>query len=101
LLQDDDTNRTYKLGGPAFDLAQLAQLITGQTGTPVTYTDLSVDDYVAQLEQAGLDKANARFVAALDASIAHGDLETDSHDLEQLLEHPATTLVDVIRAARG
>jgi NAD(P)H dehydrogenase (quinone) len=101
MLRDDDGNRTYELGGPAFDLSDLAQVITEQTGTPVIYTDLSVDDYVTQLEHAGLDKASARFVAALDASIAHGDLETDSHDLEQLLEHPATPLVDVIRAMRG
>jgi NAD(P)H dehydrogenase (quinone) len=101
LLQSDDGNRTYELGGPAFDLTGLARVITEVTGSPVTYTDLSVDDYARALEQAGLEMANARFVAALDASIANGDLETDSHDLEQLLEYPATALVDVIRAAGG
>ena len=88
LLQDDDGNRTYELGGPAFDLPELAQVITEVIGTPVTYTDLSVDEYAARLEQTGLDEANARFVAALDASIANGDLETDSQDLEQLVGHP-------------
>jgi NAD(P)H dehydrogenase (quinone) len=101
LLQDDDGNRTYELGGPAFDLSELAQVITQVTGTPVTYTDLSVDAYASRLQQAGLDETSARFVAALDASIAHGDLETASRDLEQLLGHPAMPLVDVIRAARG
>jgi NAD(P)H dehydrogenase (quinone) len=101
LVQDNDGDRTYELGGPAFDLSELAQIITEVTGTPVTYTDLSVDDYASRLEQAGLDATNARFVAALDASIAHGDLETKSPDLGQLLGHPPVPLADVVRAARG
>jgi NAD(P)H dehydrogenase (quinone) len=99
LFKDDDGNRTYELGGPAFDLPELARVISEVIGTPVTYTDLSVDDYAARLEQTGLDEASARFVAALDASIANGDLETDSRDLEQLLGHSVTPLADAVRAA--
>jgi NAD(P)H dehydrogenase (quinone) len=99
LLKNDDGNRTYELGGPAFDLPELTQVISEVIGTPVTYTDLSVDDYAARLEQTGLDEASARFVAALDTSIANGDLETDSRDLEQLLGHSVTPLVDAVRAA--
>lgn len=38
-------------------------------------------------------------MAALDASIARGDLETISQDLPQLLRRPATPLTEVIRAA--
>jgi NAD(P)H dehydrogenase (quinone) len=101
LLQDEDGNRTYELGGPAFDLTELARVISEVTGTTVTYTDLSVGDYAQALEQAGLEVANAQFVAALDASIANGDLETNSHDLERLIGHPVTPLVDVVRAAQG
>jgi NAD(P)H dehydrogenase (quinone) len=101
LLEDDDGDRTYELGGPGFDLSELARVITEITGTPVTYTDLSVDDYASRLEQAGLDETGARFVAALDTSIAHGDLETDSQDLQQLLGHPPVPLADIVRAARG
>ena len=39
------------------------------------------------------------FVAALDASIARGDLETSSQDLAQLLARPAPPLTDVVGAA--
>jgi NAD(P)H dehydrogenase (quinone) len=99
LLQDEERDRTYELGGPAFDLHELSEAITQVTDTPVSYTDLPVDEYARRLEQAGLDAANARFVAALDTSIAHGDLETTSHDLEQLLGHPATRPPDAVRAA--
>ncbi len=38
-------------------------------------------------------------VAAFDASIARGDLETSSQDLAQLLGRPATPLTDVVGAA--
>lgn len=99
LLQDEG-NRRYELGGPAFDLTELAQVISDITGTPVTYRDLSVEEYAASLQQAGLDDATAQFVASLDTSIAHGDLQTDSQDLPQLLSRPATPLAEVIRRAR-
>ena len=101
LLQDEEGNRTYELGGPAFDLSELARVIGETTGTPVAYRDLPVDEYVSRLQDAGLDEATARFVAALDASIARGDLETESEDLERLLGRPVTPLADVVRAARA
>jgi NAD(P)H dehydrogenase (quinone) len=100
LLQDEESNRTYELGGPAFDLPELAQAISEVTGTPVTYRDLPVKEYASRLQEAGLDEESARFVAALDASIAHGDLETNSQDLARLLGRPATPLTDAVRAAR-
>lgn len=101
LLDGQDGNQTYELGGPAFDLAQLAQTISEVTGTQVTYRDLPVEEYVATLQHAGLDEATAGFVAALDTSIAHGDLHTDRQDLAELLGRPATSLTDAVRAARG
>ncbi len=101
LRQDEEGNRTYELGGPAFDLPTLAQVISAVTGTPVTYRDVPVEEYASWLRHGGLDEASAHFVAALDASIAHGDLETDSQDLAHLFGRPATPLADVVRAARG
>jgi NAD(P)H dehydrogenase (quinone) len=99
LLEDKGGNRTYELGGPAFDLAGLARVITEVSGTKVTYRDLPAQVYVSWLQRAGLDEATARFVAALDVSIARGDLETSSRDLEQLLGRPATPLAEVAAVA--
>ena len=101
LLHDEEGERTYELGGPAFDLSELARVISEVTGTPVTYRDLPAQEYVSWLQEAGLDEESAHFVAALDASIAHGDLETDSGDLARLLGRPVTPLTNVVRAARG
>jgi NAD(P)H dehydrogenase (quinone) len=99
LLHDEGGNRTYELGGPAFSLPGLARVITEVTGTTVTYRDLPAGEYASWLQRTGLDEATARFVAALDASIARGDLETSSQDLPELLGRPATPLTEVIRAA--
>jgi NAD(P)H dehydrogenase (quinone) len=99
LLGDQGGNVVYELGGPAFDLAQLARTISDVTGTQVTYRDLPQEQYVAVLEQGGLDEGTARFVAAIDASIARGELETSRPDLAKLLGHPPTSLVEFVRAA--
>ena len=99
LLEDEGGSRTYELGGPAFDLPGLARVITEVTGAKVTYRDLPAGEYVSWLQRAGLDGATAHFVAALDASIARGDLETSSQDLAQLLGRPATPIAEVVGAA--
>jgi len=65
----------------------------------VTYHDLPVEEYAEALQRAGLDEATAHFVAALDASIAHGDLESSSADLANLLERAATGPTEIVRAA--
>jgi len=99
LVRDESGNPTYELGGLSFDLAQLARTISDVTGTRVTYRDLPVEQYVDLLEQDGLDQATARFVAAIDASIARGELETNRQDLAQLLGRPPTPLSVIVRAA--
>ncbi len=99
LLEEGSGNRTYELGGPAFDLHELARIITAVTGTRVAYRDLPAEEYVSWLRRAGLAAATAHFMAALDASIARGDLETNRQDLARLLGRPATPLTDVVLAA--
>ena len=99
LLSDEARNPTYELGGPAYDVTGLAQLITDVTGTKVTYRDLSADGYAAELQRSGMDETTARFVAALDVAVARGDLQTSSTDLADLLGRPATGPADVVHAA--
>ena len=100
LLQEEPAG-TCELGGDSFTLAELAAAVTRVTGTPVVYRDLSTGDYAAALAQAGLDEGTAGFVAALDASIAAGNLESTSSDLATLVGHPLVTLDEAIRAAHA
>ncbi len=99
LLSDEPGNRTHELGGPAYDVTELAQIITDVTRTKVTYRDLPPDEYAAVLQRSGTDEATAHFVAALDVAVARGDLETSNTDLADLLGRPATRPADVVHAA--
>ena len=101
LLQDEAGDHTYELGGPSFDMSELAAVVSEVTGTSVTYREVPATEYVATLRGSGLDEGTAQFVASIDTSIAHGDLETDSDDLARLLGRAATPLVDVVRTAHA
>jgi predicted dinucleotide-binding enzyme len=96
LLDEDGGNLIYELGGPAFDVSKLAEIISEVTSTEVTYRNLTGAEYADALRRTGLDEATAQFVAALDASIARGDMETSSQDLSHLLGRPATSLRQVV-----
>ena len=73
--------------------------VSAETGRQVAYRDLSGSDYTAALQAAGLDEGTAGFVASLDASIAKGELDTDSTDLATLLGRPSTPLAEAVREA--
>ncbi|WP_156761733.1 SDR family oxidoreductase [Microbacterium karelineae] len=98
LLDDADGDRVYELGGAAFSFDDLAGAISDATGTTVAHTPLPADEYTAALIGAGVDEQTAGFLAALDATIAAGELETDSDDLARLIGRAPTPLVDVVRA---
>jgi NAD(P)H dehydrogenase (quinone) len=65
----------------------------------VTYRNLPPREYADALKRAGLDEATARFVAAVDDSIARGELETSSADLANLLGRPASRPAEAVRTA--
>jgi NAD(P)H dehydrogenase (quinone) len=89
----------YELGGPSFTLTDLAEAITSATGTTVEYRDVTVAELATAYEGFGMDAGTAGFFAAVDGSIAKGELFTDSGDLESLIGHKATALADAVAAA--
>lgn len=101
LLTEGTGNALHELGGPAFTLAELAATITDVTDRQVSYRDTSAEELAAALQGFGLDAGTAGFVAAIDTSIAAGDLETSSNDLAALLGRPVTPLADAVRAGRS
>ena len=99
LIDDAAAGGTYELSGPPVTLSELAATITDVTGTKVAYRDVTADELGAVLRGAGLDDATAGFVVGLEESVARGDLDVRGDDLERLLDRPATTLADALRAA--
>lgn len=96
----DDEGATYEIGGVAFTFDELASTVTAVTGTTVTHRDVSVDELSSTLQEAaGMDAGTAGFWASVDASIARGDLFTESTDLERLIGRPPVSLESAVRAA--
>lgn len=99
LAKDDHASAVYELGGPAFTMAEVAEIVSAETGESVKYTDLPVQDYQAFLVRAGLPKPVADSIADGDRAVAEGELYVDPTDLEKLLGRPATPLRTAVAAA--
>ncbi len=98
-LDDAHAGRTYELAGDvAWTFDELAVAIGEVVGRDVTYVHLTTDEHVAALQAAGLDAGTAGFVAALDAGIAQGGLDSSDRTLSQLIGRPTTPLVEGLRA---
>lgn len=96
----DEEGVTYEIGGVSFAFDDLARTITEATGTAVSHRDVSVEELASTLQDAaGMDAGTAGFWASIDASIARGDLHTDSADLEHLIGRAPTSLESAVRAA--
>lgn len=96
----DLTAGVFELGGDRpFTLAALAAEIAAQSGKPVGYQDLPVDEYAKILVSVGVPEGFAHILADSDLGIARGDLTTDSGDLHGLIGRPTTSLADAVAAA--
>lgn len=98
LTAESNDKALYELGGPTFTMPELASEISAATGQDLPYRSVSLADFQAGLEQAGLDAETASFVAGMEAGVAAGDLEVPTTDLESLLGHPVASLADSVRA---
>ncbi|GIE96346.1 SDR family oxidoreductase [Paractinoplanes rishiriensis] len=99
LAGEGHAGKVYELGGEPFTMAQLAEVISRESGQPVTYTDLSPEKYIEVLVGAGLPQPYAEILADSDRAASGGALEVPRADLENLLGRPVTPLAAAIRAA--
>ncbi|MFB7271774.1 SDR family oxidoreductase [Streptomyces sp. NPDC056244] len=92
LATDGHAGHSYTLAGShAFTLDDVAAILGEITGTPVTYQDTPIEDYVAARTQAGMPEPWARFTGAWFQAIAAGEF-TPTADIERLTGHPTTSL---------
>lgn len=100
LSSDGHAGKVYELAGDdAYTLDQLAADISRQSGQPLRYQDLPQADYEAALLQAGLPAGLASLLADSDAAAARGGLDSDRHDLSELIGRPTTPLATLVQAA--
>ncbi|MFH8466303.1 SDR family oxidoreductase [Streptomyces sp. NPDC017991] len=99
LTSEGHAGRVYELGGDAVTYADLAAAMSEAAGKPVRYQDLPPEDFTAGLVRAGVPTGFARVLTDAELRIAEDALFTDSGDLAELTGHPATSPVEVFRAA--
>ncbi|MEV4339658.1 SDR family oxidoreductase [Streptomyces sp. NPDC049590] len=100
LTGEGHENTTYELGGDeAWSFAEYAAELSRQTGREIAYQQVSVEALTDILAGAGLPAPVAGILAAVDASIAEGELVVSSGDLSRLIGRPTTPLAQAVTAA--
>ncbi len=100
LTSDEHIGRVYELSGDeAWDFGQLADAIGSVIGRKVTFRDVSPDEHLSLLRDAGVPEGGAGFVVALDQNTKAGLLAETSGDLARLIGHPTTPLAEGLAAA--
>jgi len=87
-LQDpsDHQNQVYEItSSKAYAFDEIAELLSEAIDKEISYTDLSIDDFKKQLEQAGLPDEAVMMSVATAQTFAEGALDFTYPDLEQLL----------------
>ena len=97
LVHPFQENVIYELAGKNISYADLADLVKQATGQDFEVISLSVEDYRSGLQAAGLPEEAVFIVSAIQDDIAKNQLKVDKSDLETLLGHPQTSLVEGIK----
>lgn len=100
LSHDEGSGRIYECAGDdAFTLAEFAAEVARQSGSEVTYRNLTEADYDAALVAAGFPAGMAQVFSTSHTAIAHGELFDDSHDLSRLSGRPTVPISTTIATA--
>lgn len=94
----EHAGQTYDLTGPqALTLAEIAQVITAETGRNVSYHEETIDE--AYRSRAVYDAPGWQVDAWVSTytAIANGELDGVSDAVERIAGHPATSLADLLR----
>jgi len=91
--------QVYELAGSSsFNRQEFAALLSRKSGKPVVVQNLTEDEYIAALKQAGLPEPIARVLADSDAKSAAGWLFDDSRTLEHAIGRPTVPMEQTLDA---
>jgi NAD(P)H dehydrogenase (quinone) len=83
------SNRAYTFG-------EYANILSKESGKEIVYTDVSVNDYIEGLKNAGLDDETIGMAKVSAETIAQGSLNLTTSDLQKLLGRTPTDTADYI-----
>jgi NAD(P)H dehydrogenase (quinone) len=96
---DGHEGKVYELGGEAVTLPELAAILSAETGSTITYTDVPVETLTEILVGAGLPEPVAGIFSDVDRALSQGELLVDPTDLTTLLGRPATPVAEAVTIA--
>lgn len=100
LTGDGHAGTAYELSGDTvWSMPELAATVAEITGRPVTYQDLSVDEYAKVLLADGMPEPVAEMFAGTDACVADGWLADTPGTLAKLIGRPTTPLRVILAEA--
>ena len=100
LTTDGHLGRTYELAGDvSWNFDEFAAVLSELAGRHVIYRSVTTEQHIEILQGFGLDAGTAGFVAALDANIGEGTLDSSSTDLHDLIGRPTTPLAEGLAVA--
>lgn len=95
MLDHTGGDRTYVLAAPrAYTFEDVARALSQISGSTVTYTPVSDDDFVAHAVTVGVPEELARHLTGSFADVRDNQLDETSTDLQTLLGRPPTSLED-------
>lgn len=99
-LLNDTGNQIHEMAGDhAWTFDELANTISAISGKPVKHQNVSKEEHIAKLVQAGQPEASAMAEATLDDNIAEGALDDERGELSRLIGRPTTLLAETLRVA--
>jgi NAD(P)H dehydrogenase (quinone) len=95
MLDHSDGDRTYVLAAPqAYTFDDVAQALSEISGSTVTYTSVSDDDFVTHAIEQGVPEPLARHLVGFFADVRANLLDETGTDLQALLGHAPASLKD-------
>lgn len=99
-LFNDTGNQIHEMAGDhAWTFDELANTISAISGKPVKRQNVSKEEHIAKLVQAGQPEASAMADATLDDNVAEGALDDERGELSRLIGRPTTPLAETLRVA--
>lgn len=98
MLDHHGTDRTYVVAAArAYSFDDVAAALAEASGHPVTYTQISDEEFLASAARAGMPEPLARRILGFYSDIRDNQLDETSSDLASLLGREPATLVQGLR----
>lgn len=92
LLSSGHNNKTYSVSGDSCSFSEIAEHISQITGKNITYLSPGLDTFLNTVVNQGMSQKCIKIIGGYAAATRHGELESDSSQMEKLLGRKPLTV---------